>query len=237
MGYDMVNKILNMKRNRMKEQNHYDSYDGNYPYMGGRHMPPMAYNGMRMPDYAMNDNRQSSRNFMRDNRDRGQMPYNPEYDYGRGYDYGYEEDYGRRRRDSRGRYMSDRGGYDYGRNDYGGYDYGKEMMYLSEKDMMKWKQKLENADGTHGEHFKMDKVMSVAQKLGMRFQEYDEKDLCMVMNMLYSDFCEVNKPYISPDNEPVYYAKFAKAWLEDKDAPAPKEKLALYYYCIVDTEE
>lgn len=234
MGYDMVKRILNMKQNRMqgmpthREQH---SEDGHYPYMGGRHLPPMYPYGMR--DYAMTNNARSGG---------GRNDYGGSRNYVRGNDYDYE-DYGRRKRDSRGRYTKDRAGSDYGEDygyDYGydyGDDYGKEMMYLTEKDMKHWKQKLENADGTHGEHFKIEKVMPVIQKLNMRFDGYDEKDLFMVMNMLYSDFCEVNKPYIMPDNEPVYYAKLAKAWLDDKDAPSAKEKLALYYYCIVDAEE
>ena len=59
----------------------------------------------------------------------------------------------------------------------------------------------------------------------------------MTMNMLYSDLCEALRPMISPDKEAYCYAKIAQAWLEDDDGPAPAEKLALYYYCIVDEDE
>jgi hypothetical protein len=62
------------------------------------------------------------------------------------------------------------------------------------------------------------------------------RELCMTVNMLYSDYCEVNKPYVSPERECHYYVELAKAFLEDDDGPEPSEKLALYYYCIAEDE-
>ena len=104
------------------------------------------------------------------------------------------------------------------------------------KDIMNWKHNLENADGTRGPHFNMEQVMEAAKAVGIRFEDFDERELCMTVNMLYSDYCEVNKPYVSPERECHYYVELAKAFLEDDDGPEPSEKLALYYYCIAEDE-
>lgn len=87
-------------------------------------------------------------------------------------------------------------------------DYG-ETLSLTKSDIMNWKHNLE---------------------------DFDERELCMTVNMLYSDYCEVNKPYVSPERECHYYVELAKAFLEDDDGPEPSEKLALYYYCIAEDE-
>ena len=67
-------------------------------------------------------------------------------------------------------------------------------------------------------------------------EEYSEKEFCMVVNMLYSDYCETVRKFIAPDKELMFYVCLAKAWLEDDDAPPGAEKLALYMKCIVDHE-
>lgn len=114
-------------------------------------------------------------------------------------------------------------------------DYG-ETLSLTKSDIMNWKHNLENADGTRGPHFNMEQVMEAAKAVGIRFEDFDERELCMTVNMLYSDYCEVNKPYVSPERECHYYVELAKAFLEDEDGPEPAEKLALYYYCIAEDE-
>lgn len=161
---------------------------------------------------------------------------------------------GRRRRDYRDEEYDYARGRD--RNDYG-YDYDDEEEYdghypfviegemdydyadtpkLSKRDIMEWKRELVNADGTKGEHFKMEHIMKAAKDMGIRFHEYDEKELCLTVNMLYSDYCEVLKPFISPDKELYVYVAMGKAFLEDEDAPEGSEKLALYYHCVVNAE-
>ena len=198
----------------------------------------------------------------RDNYDRG---YRDGYDRARGEYEGefrgnYESDYGmdgrrygRRDRDyeetdgrrgvkgtgmygiggskyypSRDRDNMDRG--DYGRG------YGDEIR-LTPKEMEEWKRMLRNADGTQGEHFTMSQVQQAAQSAGLRMDNYDEKELCMTMNMLYSDYCDVFKALIPREKEPHIYAKFAKAFLEDPDASVKgREKLAAYFMAIVDPE-
>jgi hypothetical protein len=141
-----------------------------------------------------------------------------------------------------GRLHSRARGRDYDDEDYEMYDDyemdGHEPMKLPKKDMMKWKRQLENADGSHGEHFNMQQIMGIASQMGLKWDGYDEKDLCMTANMLYSDFCEVLKSIIPQDKEVLACVKMAQAWLEDPDAPVDgSEKLALYYYCIVSDED
>lgn len=160
-------------------------------------------------------------------RDRASGDYGMDYrggdyihDYGMNDYADYEEDYG-----------------DYGM-DYGDYpDYGEPVMHLSKKDIGDWRQKLQNADGSRGAHFDTNKVMQAAERMGIHFNNFSEKEFAITMNMLYSDYCEVLKPLISPDKEEMVYAKMAKAFLEDDDAPEASEKLALYYHCIVCADE
>lgn len=115
-------------------------------------------------------------------------------------------------------------------------DYGETK--LSKHDMQEWKRNLENADGSIGEHFRdMQQILNVAQQHGVQYKGYDEKDLCLTTNMLYSDYCEALRPYITPDKELHAYVRMAKAFLEDEDGARGKNKLYLYYNCIVNDEE
>lgn len=139
-------------------------------------------------------------------------------DYGRG---GYD---GRRGRDY---------GRDYARGGRGGRDGNYDEERFEDEDE---KYLMEIQDGTRGPHFNMEQVMEAAKAVGIRFEDFDERELCMTVNMLYSDYCEVNKPYVSPERECHYYVELAKAFLEDDDGPEPSEKLALYYYCIAENE-
>lgn len=119
-----------------------------------------------------------------------------------------------------------------------GYDRASEgELHLSKKDMTEWKRNMVNADGSLGEHFDGQRVKEMAERLGIKYKGYDEKELCLVTNMLYSDFCEALKGVIPPEKELMTYVKLAKAWLEDEDAPEGSEKLALYYYDVICDEE
>ena len=187
-----------------------------------------------------------------------EMDYAPDYrDYADDYADDYEMDgkqgvkgtgrygiggsryYGRRRRrDYAGRMPFEmRGEAEWEDEDHR--DYGRERgeMKLRKKDMQEWEKKLANADGSHGKHFSEHQLMPIAEKLGIKFDEYDEKEFVLVANMLYSDYCEALKSIVTPEREHIVYSKLAKAWLEDEDAAQGSEKLALYYYCIVDDEE
>lgn len=153
----------------------------------------------------------------RDRRGNGGRAYD---DYrSRDYDdYDYEEDYA-----------------DYDDEDYER-DY-HEKLRLSKSDIREWKSKMQNADGSLGEHFDLQQIMSAAERLGIRFNDYSEKELCITANMLYSDYCEALKAVVPKEKEDLVYTKLAKAFLEDDDAPEGSEKLALYYHCIVCDDE
>lgn len=146
------------------------------------------------------------------------------------YGIGGRRYYGRRR----DRAMYDGAEYnDY--DDYARYDYAaEEPMHLSSAEMEEWKNRMENANGTQGEHFSLPQIKQAAQALGIQMRDFDEKELCLTVNMLYSDYCEALKQFIPRDKEAMVYTKMAKAFLEDSDASVMGgEKLAAYYYAIV----
>lgn len=175
---------------------------------------------------------------------RGNMEYRGDYNMGNDYDYDiddYEMD-GRQGVRGTGRYgiggSMYRGDRARGGRDYydDGYDYADEPMRLTKREMQEWKRSMQNADGSLGEHFSGEQIKSMAEKMGVRYNGYDEKELCMTVNMLYSDYCEAMRSVIPPEKELMAYVKMGKAWLEDEDAPEGGEKLALYFRCIVDCD-
>lgn len=151
-------------------------------------------------------------------------------------DYADYDDYADRR-DRRARRGNRRDYADYDDYaDYGDYaDHGdsEEKMRLSKSDIHHWKKMLENHDGSHGEHYDAEQVKQVAQKIDIDFDDYSEKEFCICVNMMYSDYGHVIKKFVPPERELHVCAELAKAFLEDKDGPEPSEKLALYYHCIV----
>lgn len=151
------------------------------------------------------------------------------YDDYRSREYEYED--GRRGVRGTGRYGMGGSRY-YGRDrgmDYGEMQYGK----LSKEDMEKWKHKLENADGSHGEHFKKEQLEPVVRQMNIDIERMGGMDVfCMAVNMMYADYCAVARKFGVDRIE--YYVELAKAFMEDKDfAGKGEEKLWLYYKCIV----
>ncbi len=181
-------------------------------------------------DYARGDRRRGMDRAMRGG---FEGKFGGQYD-GRSRDYNdyeYDERRGGRRDRTRDDYAMD----DYRSGNYGydSRDYGEEMR-LTKRDMMDWKRDLENADGTMGEHFDLAAIRQTAQAFNLPMRDYDEKELCMTANMLYSDYCEVLKQFIPRDKEVMAYVKLAQAFLEDPDAGLKGgEKLAGYYYTLV----
>ncbi len=113
-----------------------------------------------------------------------------------------------------------------------------EEIKLTKTEMREWKEDLHNADGTHGPHFSVDQIMQAMQALNLQPRGYTEKELCLTANMLYSDYCKVFEQFIPRDKEAMVYVKMAKAFLDDVDASVKGgEKLAAYYYAIVEEDE
>lgn len=126
--------------------------------------------------------------------------------------------------------MRDRNDY----NDYGDYNDGHNIYKLQKEDLHEWSEHLDNKDGSKGPHFNEAQMKSAAERIGIKFRDYDEHEFCMTANMLYSDLCMDLRHVITPEKEAIEYAKMARSWLEDSDASAKNsEKLAAYYYLIV----
>ena len=96
---------------------------------------------------------------------------------------------------------------------------------------MQWAAHMQNADGTTGPHWTMGQTDAVANITGVSVKS------CVwwaAMNMMYSDYYGVAAKYGL--DRPEFYADLAKAFLMDKDAGGPEEKMAGYYYGVVKRE-
>jgi hypothetical protein len=111
------------------------------------------------------------------------------------------------------------------------YDYDKPLK-LTKQEMLNWKRNMENADGSKGEHFDMQQILHVADKLGARFEDYSEKQLCLATNMFYSDYCKTFAKYVSTDKMLNLCVELALDYFEDPDGVEPTEKLAVQYHCM-----
>jgi len=76
---------------------------------------------------------------------------------------------------------------------------------------------MKNADGTFGEHWTIQQTDSLLSSNGVSYNKYD---FYYVVNMLYSDFCNV----VGSDS--TIYFKMARAYLDDPDASPDKA------YCL-----
>lgn len=168
----------------------------------------------------------------RPNRDRRRRDNRDQEDQ-RGYDerdtdYEMDEDIDERRgrrRNRRDRMDDER--------DMSDYHHNKPEMRLRKSDILEWKRNLENSDGTTGEHYKIDEIMAVAKKFGLKFDGYNEKELCILVNVIYSDIGHILRHYMDQSMELKFCVDVAQAIFDDPDGPEGFEKLALYYYCIV----
>lgn len=186
----------------------------------------MMRDGRRLPP------RNSRGEFTR--RGRGDREYEREYGYderrGRRGDRDYEDEYSDRYDSRRGR------GRDSRSDDrrYDDYDSHYEMEYndnmeLDRRTIREWEDELENADGSRGAKFTKEQVKASAEQHGIKMRRFNEDELCMTVNMFYSDYCKVLGGDLN------LYVKLAQAFLEDPDAALKGgEKLAAYYYCIVE---
>ena len=105
---------------------------------------------------------------------------------------------------------------------------------LSRRAKAQWKRNLVNSDGTHGPHFKNDDLYHAIDKMRLHYDNYTEEDVCLMANVLYSDFYEAFGQLIPQDKEAYYWVAAAKMFLEDEDSGLDgAEKVAAYYYLIV----
>lgn len=108
---------------------------------------------------------------------------------------------------------------------------GYAMPLFTEQTAEKWVKDMENSDGTTGEYWTIEQTTSVAKSVGIDFEHITEIDWWVAMNMMHSDYYSVATE--NGVDTPTFYAGLAKAFLFDKDAKPPKEKLHCYYEYIV----
>lgn len=95
-----------------------------------------------------------------------------------------------------------------------------------------WTAGLVNDDGSAGAHWDMAQTTAAAENIGIKFEHITCEEWYAAMNSMYSDYSRVADKYGIGTAD--FYADLAKAFLFDKDAPPPKQKLAAYYHCIVE---
>ena len=100
-------------------------------------------------------------------------------------------------------------------------------MEFTEDDAKEWTARMENTDGTTGPHWPMAQTTAVMVSRGYH---YDPAVWYAAMNMVYSDYFSVAKKH--GVNTVEFYADMAEAFLDDKDAGGPEEKISAYYHCI-----
>lgn len=102
--------------------------------------------------------------------------------------------------------------------------------HFNEEHARKAVSKMENEDGSRGQHWSIEETTSLANQHGIslnnRFNRYD---WYVALNMVYSDYYKVIVG-ISNSNNTKHFVEFAKAWLADKDIDEGK---MWYYYIYV----
>ena len=100
---------------------------------------------------------------------------------------------------------------------------------LDRETAVEWVHGMENADGTTGPHWTMEKTEEARAQRGINC---DALEFWVAMNMIYSDYAKVAEKVNA--NSMDFYVYMAKAFLEDKDARNQGgEKLARDYEYVV----
>lgn len=98
---------------------------------------------------------------------------------------------------------------------------------FTEADAREWTARMENTDGSTGPHWPMEQTTAVMVSKGYHF---DPAVWYAAMNMVYSDYFNVAKKH--GVNSVEFYADMAEAFLDDKDAGGPAEKISAYYHYV-----
>lgn len=98
---------------------------------------------------------------------------------------------------------------------------------ISPDEAKRWADQMQNADGSVGAHWTMEQTDAVAEERGVSPDDVSRWAWGVTMNMMYSDYYAVAAEF--GVDRPEFYAALAQAFLMDKDAPAPEEKLCEYY--------
>lgn len=98
----------------------------------------------------------------------------------------------------------------------GMYGYNSKNHFTREKAEMAVR-KMENVDGTKGEHWSFDEVKRFINAYKINIDEYEYADFYYVINMFYSDYKRVFEKLGINNTEA--YIKMTEATLTDPDAP------------------
>lgn len=106
-----------------------------------------------------------------------------------------------------------------------------EAMYgphFNEECALKAVSKMENEDGSRGEHWSLEETTSIANQYGINLkgEKYNKYDWYVALNMIRSDYYRAVVTMTSSDHIK-YFVELAKAWLNDKDI---EEGKMWYYY-------
>lgn len=109
-----------------------------------------------------------------------------------------------------------------------------EAMYgphFNEESALKAVSKMENEDGSRGEHWSLEETTSIANQYGinLKSEKYNKYDWYVALNMVRSDYYRAVVTMTSSDHIK-YFVELAKAWLNDKDI---EEGKMWYYYCYI----
>lgn len=136
-------------------------------------------------------------------------------------------EFGREYRTDAGRYkQEDELSYRPGGASMTGYGFGLETTPLTSETAMEWGKHMENADGSHGPHWTMEKTEEARKQRNI---QCDPLEFYVAMNMMYSDYVKAAEKINCSSMD--FYAYMAKAFLDDKDAQP--DKLARYYRYVV----
>lgn len=97
---------------------------------------------------------------------------------------------------------------------------------LTLKTASDWVSHMENADGTMGPHWTMEKTAEIRKQYDV---ECGPLDFYVALNMIYSDYVKAAEKINA--NNMNFYVCMAQAFLDDKDAKP--DKLARYYRYVV----
>lgn len=106
----------------------------------------------------------------------------------------------------------------------------EEPEQIDEQTAMEWTARMKNADESFGPHWTLAQTEAFAQGAGVAGR-YDKWTWYAAMNKEYSDGIKTAIKY--GINRPEYFIDRAIEFLDDKDGPAPEEKLAAYYKYVV----
>lgn len=102
--------------------------------------------------------------------------------------------------------------------------------HFNEEKARKAVSKMENEDGSKGQHWSLEETTSLANQYGIRLDEkFNKYDWYVALNMVYSDYYRVIVNMTNSNNTK-HFVEIAKAWICDKDI---EEGKMWFYYIYV----